>query len=86
MSKSIISSGKKILMSELQAESWTKDSVLNTPLDQQIKHFSLQNFQENILYVQKTGFDEVYLWGVEWWYYMAKQGYPQYLEYAKTLF
>ncbi|MBI2599640.1 cellulase family glycosylhydrolase [Candidatus Daviesbacteria bacterium] len=86
MSKKFTSENKTVLISELQAEPWIKESVIDTSLKEQIKLFSLENFQQHVLYAQKTGFDEAYLWGVEWWYYMAKQGYPQYLEYAKNLF
>ncbi|OGE26091.1 hypothetical protein A3C26_00030 [Candidatus Daviesbacteria bacterium RIFCSPHIGHO2_02_FULL_39_12] len=86
ISKKFTSEDKTILISELQAEPWTQNAIPHTSLERQMKIFSLQDFQQNILYAQKTGFNEAYLWGVEWWYYMEKQGYPQYLEYAKILF
>jgi len=25
----------------------------------------------------KTNFDEQYLWGVEWWYYLREKGHPE---------
>lgn len=78
---------KKTIITELQAEPWLSN---NTPEESypnnQKQAFSIDHFKQNIEYAKKTGFDEIYLWGVEWWYFMAKHGYPQYLEYAKTLF
>ncbi len=76
---------QKTIISELQAEPWTQKAVPDTSFKEQEKLFSVQDFKENIEYARKTGFDEVYLWGVEWWYYMAKHGLPQYLDYAKDL-
>ncbi len=78
--------GKKTIVVELQAEPWATHSLTQTPLDKQIKRFSLEQFKKNIEFAQKTGFEEVYLWGVEWWYFMAQQGHPEYLDYAKGLF
>ncbi|MBI2314809.1 beta-galactosidase [Candidatus Daviesbacteria bacterium] len=77
---------EKTIIAELQAEPWAQKAVIDTPLTEQLKLFSLQNFKDDIEFAKKTGFDEIYLWGVEWWYYMAQNGYSQYLEYAKTLF
>lgn len=77
----------KTIIIELQTEPWLspENSKKGTPL-RQTEIFSLGNFNSNIAYAKKTGFDEVYLWGLEWWYFMAQQGYPQYLDFARTLF
>ncbi|MCL4366314.1 beta-galactosidase [Patescibacteria group bacterium] len=80
------SQNKKTIISELQVEPWFQQSVLDTPLDKQLKLFSVEDFKGNIAYARKTGFEEDYLWGVEWWYYMAVHGHPEYLDYAATLF
>lgn len=77
---------QKTIISELQAEPWLQKGALDTSLDEQVKLFSVGDFKGNIEFAKKTGFDENYLWGVEWWYFMAAHGYPQYLEYARTLF
>lgn len=80
-------SNNKTIISELQTEPWLsmKDLEEGTPL-RQAELFSLDKFKAHIQYAKQTGFDEIYLWGVEWWYFMDKQGYPQYVEYAKSLF
>ncbi len=77
---------QKTIIAELQAEPWTKNAIPDTSLEEQVRLFSVKDFQNNLAYARKTGFDEAFLWGVEWWYYMAQKGYPRYLELAKTLF
>lgn len=77
---------QKTIIIELQAEPWLFKEVTQTPIGEQTRIFKLKDFQDNIEFAEKTGFDEAYLWGVEWWYFMAKNGRSEYLEYAKTLF
>lgn len=78
-------SNQKTLVLEFQAEPWLADGKFLTA-DRQSKLFTTVDFKNYINYVQKTGFDEVYLWGAEWWYFMAANGHPEYLDYAKSLF
>ncbi len=78
---------KKILITELQAEPWLSGTGGEeaTPLGQ-ARLFTLEEFKNNLEFVKKIGFEEDYLWGVEWWYFMKENGYSEYLEYAKELF
>jgi hypothetical protein len=78
---------KKVILTELQAEPWLsgQTSDENLPASQQ-KLFTVNDFKSNIEFAKQIGFEEDYLWGVEWWYFMAKNGYPEYLDYAKSLF
>lgn len=85
--KSKLAGGKKTIIVELQAEPWSPDNSLAvTDVEKQTRIFSLNEFKNYINYAKATGFSENYLWGVEWWYFMAKMGHPEYLEYANTLF
>lgn len=78
---------KKIIVVELQTEPWGPKQLYEAPLDQQFSHFDFQQFKENINYVQKVGFPEVYFWGVEWWYWLKqKQNHPEFWEEARKLF
>lgn len=81
-----LSAGHRIV-AELQAEPWAPNSPLNQ-LDKKTadKSFSTAQFQDNIAYAKNVGFDEVYLWGVEWWYFKYKAGDTSYWEMAKKLF
>ncbi|MDP4001247.1 MAG: beta-galactosidase [bacterium] len=56
---------------ELQAEPWFNDSIESTDLEIQNTLMNSKIFKDNIEYAKKTGFKEHYLWGVEWWYWMA---------------
>lgn len=77
---------QKTVIIELQAEPWLADEKMHIKPDEQAKFFPLSDLKDIILYAKKTGFDTQYLWGVEWWYWMAEKGHPEYLEYAKSLF
>ncbi len=77
------SQNQKIMITELQTEPWTNKFVKETPINQQITSFPIQKMKDNVDFSKKVGFSDIYLWGVEWWYYIKLQGYPEYWEYAK---
>lgn len=77
---------QQTIIAELQAEVWADQGVIDTPIETQLKLFNAKELQQNVQYAQKTGFGEIYLWGVEWWFYMSDQGHPEYLDYAKGIF
>lgn len=76
----------RTIIIELQAEPWSPLSLSKTPLKQQLQLFSLKNLKDNIEFGKRTGFDEIYLWGAEWWYFMQRNGHPEYLEAVKKIF
>lgn len=80
--------GKEAVIVELQAEPWMPDykDVWEVSPNQQAKILPLPKMASNIAFAKETGVKQAYLWGVEWWYFMAKHNHPEYLEYAKTLF
>jgi hypothetical protein len=60
-------------VAELQAEPWFTDSdPLTTSIETQQQLFTPERMQENIAYASHVGASRVYLWGVEWWYYMKQ--------------
>lgn len=80
-------SNQKTILVELQAEPWFTDQMTaREDVKKQASWFSVRNFKDNVEFGKKTGFDEDYLWGVEWWYFMAGKGDSSYLNYAKSLF
>lgn len=58
---------------ELQMEPWFTQGALNTPLDLQKTLMNPKVFRENAEYAKSSKLERHYLWGVEWWYWMAKQ-------------
>jgi hypothetical protein len=77
---------QETFVAELQTETWAQQPLNKFPVEEQINHYDLDEFKRTILYARRTGFSKFYLWGVEWWYYLATQNHPEYIEYAKTLF
>ncbi len=57
----------KIIVTELQGEPW--GPVINSKLteEEKLKTMSPQQFIDTINYAQKSGFDQIYFWGTEWW-------------------
>lgn len=84
--KFFASNNQKTIIVELQAEPWVSQPIQTVSIDSQIKGFSLNQLKETVSFAKKTGFEEIYIWGIEWWYYLASHGHPEYLEYAKGLF
>ncbi len=76
------------IVSELQAEPWVpgKQSLTQWNIDEQYKAFPPQRINKHLQFALSTGFPEIYLWGVEWWIWMDKNGYPEYTDTAKKIF
>ena len=78
---------KKVVVIELQAEPWGPKLLYESPLEEQEKTMNLERFKANIEFAKKTGLDEFYLWGGEWWYWLKeKQNNPEIWNEAKKLF
>lgn len=77
---------KKVFIIELQAEPWGPKMIWETPIARQEQSMSLSDFKDIIEYTRKTGFDEAYLWGVEWWYQRKIQGDASFWQEAQKLF
>lgn len=58
---------------ELQMEPWFTQGAFNTPLEQQQTLMNAKVFADNVAYAKRTRLSRHYLWGVEWWYWMAKK-------------
>ncbi len=68
---------KKVICIELQAEPWCPALLYDCSLEEQEKTMNLEQFQKNIEFAKKTGFDTFYLWGGERWFWMKeKQSNP----------
>ena len=77
---------KPKIVIEFQMEPWGEKQLYEMPLEKQLAIFSIGDFDKRIKFVEKTGFSEVYLWGVEWWYWLKeKENNPEFWEKAKKL-
>lgn len=66
---------KEVIIAELQAEAWHVEGKTLKDMSQEEtdQSLSLRQFKKNILFAQKSGAKSIYLWGVEWWYYLKKE-------------
>ncbi|HBI16545.1 MAG TPA: hypothetical protein DDY52_00080 [Candidatus Moranbacteria bacterium] len=72
---------------ELQGEPWIKGWTTNQPVEEQFKSMTEAKLLANIEYAQKSGFDTIYIWGVEWWYWLKdKQNIPALWDTARESF
>jgi GH35 family endo-1,4-beta-xylanase len=79
--------GKKVINVELQAEPWASVPFNGMPLSEQYKTMDPEIFKSNVEYAKQTGFDTIYFWGVEWWYWLkTTQNQPEIWNEAKTVF
>lgn len=61
-------------VSELQAEPWFTDSnPLNTSVEEMEETMNPDRLTKHLNYASRVGASRVYLWGVEWWYYMKEK-------------
>ena len=74
------------IVSELQAEPWQKKQSYELSPEDTLSVFDLNQFKDHIIYAKNSGFDEFYLWGVEWWYWLKINGHPEIWNEAKKLF
>jgi hypothetical protein len=77
---------KKSILIELSLEPWLLQPAVKTDLQTQIDRMGIEKFDEIIQYAKATSFDEQYLWGVEWWYWMKTQGHDEYWKKAQEIF
>lgn len=67
-----IATGKDLMIHELQAEAWLPPGYDMNRIDhipEQDKSLNAERLKHRIEYGRATGLKEIYLWGVEWWYW-----------------
>lgn len=78
---------KPAIIAELAAEPWVINAVVDTPLEEQFERMNIELLKETIAFAEDTSFDEQYLWGAEWWYYLKEvHGRDEVWEYVRGLF
>ena len=60
----------KALVVELQGEPWVEGWTVHAPIERQLESMNAEILADNIEFAKKTGMQEIYVWGVEWWYWM----------------
>ncbi len=71
---------------ELQAEPWIPDKPLvQADKTEQEKSMSLNRLKKNIEFSSRLQFSRTYLWGAEWWYWLAQNGQNEIPDYIRDL-
>lgn len=73
------------IIAELQAEPWLREDISKITLEEQRHSMDAKKFQEAVVFARRTGFAESYLWGVEYWYWLKRQGDSSLYEEAKKV-
>lgn len=78
----------KVIISELQVEPWgINDTRIgeNQSVEAAYKLFTEEDVEFHMDYARQTGIDEVYLWGIEWWYYLKQNDEPRLWNAGKNI-
>ncbi len=60
----------QVYVSELQAEPWVPQGILETSIADQKISMDAERLQNHVQFARQTGFAGAYLWGAEWWYWL----------------
>ena len=78
---------EEAIVIELQGEPWVAGWTTNQPLEEQFKSMTAEKLRNNIIYAQESGFDTIYIWGVEWWYWLKiHKDFPEVWNMMKEMF
>ncbi|OHA06110.1 MAG: hypothetical protein A2934_02565 [Candidatus Sungbacteria bacterium RIFCSPLOWO2_01_FULL_47_10] len=78
---------KQKIVIEFQMEPWNKKQIYETTPEEQFSVLNESEFDDRIAFVKKTGFDTIYIWGAEWWWWLkVKHGMPGFWEKGRVLF
>jgi hypothetical protein len=78
---------QNFIVIELQAEPWANSWITDASVHEQFKTMNENRLRDNVEYAQAVGFDTIYLWGAEWWYWMkVHHRYPAVWEGAIEIF
>ena len=77
---------KNAIVIELQGEPWVEGWTVHAPVETQLASMNADILKDNVEFAKKTGMKEIYIWGVEWWYWMKiNQNNTTLWETAKSL-
>lgn len=77
---------KDSVLIELSAEPWLLEPVVAVSVETQFSRMNLEKFEDILKYAKKTRYDKQYLWGAEWWYWLATQGHSEMWDRGTRLF
>ncbi len=82
----IVYGDKETILIELSAEPWLLEPIVDVPLETQFTRMNLEKFEDILAYAEDTRYEQQYLWGAEWWYWLMLQDRPEMWERGKQLY
>ncbi len=83
----LVTKQENFMVIELQAEPWASGWVGDVSLEEQFISMNENLLEEHVTYARRVGFQDIYLWGGEWWYWLkTKKDHPAVWEKGKELF
>jgi endo-1,4-beta-mannosidase len=64
---------RPVYIHELQLEPWGPKATKELSVEEQNKSMSKEQVHKSMDYTLKTGIDDIYLWGGEWWYWRKEK-------------
>lgn len=78
---------QETMLIELAAEPWLLKPIVDVPVETQLTRMNLEMIKDNVTYAEGTRYQKQYLWGGEWWYWLAvTHNKDDIWEWAKTLY
>lgn len=77
---------KPEMVAELQAEPWVPKPLVQVPVEEQLTRLDIDKMERLVAFPPASGYDQAYLWGAEWWYWMKTNGHPEFWNRARDLF
>jgi hypothetical protein len=77
---------KETFLIELSLEPWLVEPVATVPLQTQYLRMDMEKMDEILAYARDTRYQNQYLWGAEWWYWLRGQGDESYWNKGKEIF
>lgn len=83
---SLVYGKKPTYLIELSAEPWLVAPVTEVDLSVQFTRMDVNKFNDILKYAKDTRYDQQYLWGAEWWYWLLLQNEPAMWERGQKLY
>lgn len=77
---------KETMLIELAAEPWLLEPIVDVPVSVQFSRMNLEKIQDSVEYARNTRYEKQYLWGGEWWYWLALREESEIWEWGQNLF
>ena len=74
-----------VFVSEMQAEPWGPKVTYEISIEEQKKSMNPEALREIVDFTRRSGFKNVYMWGIEWWYWLKEQGDDSMWETVKEI-